>query len=429
MRRGFAILDFETTGLAPKRGDRVVEVATVCTDPELEISGSLETLLNPQRDVGPTSIHGITARDVYDAPTFHEVAPALLELLDGRVIVGHNISFDLRFLTAELLRAGYEAPEFVAIDTLSVARSLLRDAPPPTFQLHDICSYFGFGIPDIFASVGMEERPEHSALGDVMVTTRLMSEFVRMSLDSTYWQKHMDLAERVKWPEHVMSSPGVWKRRGDPCASSPPGMQSRSTSARSRASKSSRRPDISSTKYTQLLEESLADRVLDSDEVDELADLAQSLGLDEMTLGSLHRGHFDSVVQAAWDDGVLTEEEKADILHLADLLSIDSESLSRAIAGNSPTPDDDFADTISSLPTGSIIVLTGEMSVGKSVIAAEATALGFTVGDGVTKKTALVIAADPYSQSGKAKKAHQYGIPVLGEQDGLSLLRQSANQP
>src|SRR6218665_3448663 len=150
MRRGYAVLDFETTGLAPARGDRVLEVGAIYMDPNFNIDGGIETLVNPQRDVGPTRVHGITARDVLDAPTFDRVAPGLLDMLDGRVIVGHNISFDLRFLVAELEREGYIVPDFVAIDTLQVARTLLKSSPPPSYKLHDLAGHLGYDIAELF---------------------------------------------------------------------------------------------------------------------------------------------------------------------------------------------------------------------------------------------------------------------------------------
>ena len=84
MKSGFAIIDFETTGFAPTQGHRILEVAAVSMGRDLNVDGAIETLINPKRDVGPTRVHGVTARDVFDAPTFDEVAPALLEKLEGR---------------------------------------------------------------------------------------------------------------------------------------------------------------------------------------------------------------------------------------------------------------------------------------------------------------------------------------------------------
>lgn len=75
------------------------------------------------------------------------------------------------------------------------------------------------------------------------------------------------------------------------------------------------------------------------------------------------------------------------------------------------------------LSPGDRIVLTGDMTVPRSAVEAELASRGFIVTGSVSKKTALVIAADPYTQSGKAKKARDYGIPVLGEREGLALVR------
>ena len=80
---GFAVIDFETTGLFPGGHDRVVEVAVVHADPHGTITGRWETLVNPGRDLGPQSIHQIRAADVLDAPTFDQIADQLVEMLRG----------------------------------------------------------------------------------------------------------------------------------------------------------------------------------------------------------------------------------------------------------------------------------------------------------------------------------------------------------
>src|SRR3990170_8268659 len=69
----FAVVDVETTGLYPGGHDRILEISIVRTRWTGEVLDEYVTLVNPQRDVGPTSIHGITARDVVSAPPFEEV--------------------------------------------------------------------------------------------------------------------------------------------------------------------------------------------------------------------------------------------------------------------------------------------------------------------------------------------------------------------
>jgi DNA polymerase-3 subunit epsilon len=100
-----AVLDFETTGLSPGL-DRVVEVSVVRVDPGSEPRLVLDTLVNPDRWVAATEVHGITDRDVADAPRFEDVAGDLLRALSGCVVAAHNVYFDLRFLRFELDRLG-----------------------------------------------------------------------------------------------------------------------------------------------------------------------------------------------------------------------------------------------------------------------------------------------------------------------------------
>ncbi|GII59244.1 hypothetical protein Pth03_76330 [Planotetraspora thailandica] len=69
---GYAVIDVETTGLRPFWHDRVVEVGIVHLDP----AGEWTTLVDPERDLGPQHIYGITAADIRHAPTFGEIAGA-----------------------------------------------------------------------------------------------------------------------------------------------------------------------------------------------------------------------------------------------------------------------------------------------------------------------------------------------------------------
>ncbi|MFZ2511980.1 MAG: exonuclease domain-containing protein [Gordonia sp. (in: high G+C Gram-positive bacteria)] len=431
MSRGFAVLDFETTGFAPGYGHRIVEVGAVFLTPDLQIEGSLETLVNPKRDVGPTSVHGVTARDVFDAPTFDQVIPTLLDLLDGRVIVGHNVAFDLRFLAAELERAGFVLPEVVVVDTLTVARRLLA-SQASSFKLHELTAHLGISIDDVFARAHEERRPAHSAYGDALVTSYLFGQLVTMSAGSPLWAQHLELAQRVAWPPHPGAVTVPLKRRGDVCCVHHPAPTAAGRLAASRSvdevlsALGAPIPGPAATaEYAALLNDALDDRVLDAAEVDALIETARRLGLDSMTLGSLHRGHFEGVVRDVWADGVLTDDEAADVIQVGRLLGIDDDSLLRALTPQAVPSD---ASTITAVPIppltpGAIIVLTGEMTLDRSHLEAEIVARGYLVGKNITKKSSLVIAADPYSQSRKTQKAREYGISVLGEEDGLALLR------
>ena len=78
---------------------------------------------------------------------------------------------------------------------------------------------------------------------------------------------------------------------------------------------------------------------------------------------------------------------------------------------------------VTRLAPGDLVVLTGEMSEPRERIEALLIALGVIVKAGITKKTSLLVAADPDSLSGKSQKARQYGIPIVGEAELRALLR------
>lgn len=103
---GCTVIDLEITGLSPARHHRVVELAVVQVSPTGEIEDEWSTLVNPGRDIANSHVHGITATDVVSALRFADVVPQLVADLPGRMLVAHNAPFDLRFLEAEMGRAG-----------------------------------------------------------------------------------------------------------------------------------------------------------------------------------------------------------------------------------------------------------------------------------------------------------------------------------
>lgn len=71
---GYAVIDFETTGILPSYHHRVIEIGVARVEDDGTVSGRWETLVNPQRDPGRQDIHGIRAADILDAPLFSGVA-------------------------------------------------------------------------------------------------------------------------------------------------------------------------------------------------------------------------------------------------------------------------------------------------------------------------------------------------------------------
>lgn len=120
----YTVLDVETTGLDPRQ-EKIIEFAGYRVE-KGEIVDSFSTFLNPQRRLDPyiTMFTGIRDEDLAGAPLFENIASKLMEFLSESVIVGHNIQFDVKFLEAEFLNAGYEKFNPVTFCTLRAARRL-----------------------------------------------------------------------------------------------------------------------------------------------------------------------------------------------------------------------------------------------------------------------------------------------------------------
>jgi DNA polymerase III subunit epsilon len=158
----FCVIDLETTGTSPTEC-AITEIAAarfeggVCT-------GTFTTLVNPGVPIPPqiTYITGITEDMVGPAPRIDSILPALLEFVRDDIIVGHNVRFDLGFLNAALEQRGYDRFSNRSVDTLRLARRLLRDDSPDcklgTLALH----------------LGLKHQPTHRAMHDVMATADLL---------------------------------------------------------------------------------------------------------------------------------------------------------------------------------------------------------------------------------------------------------------
>lgn len=120
---GFAIFDFETTGLSPFTGDRALQVAVVRLDPLGEFEDEWVSLVNPGRPVAATEVHGLTEDDVREAPAFSAVWVNLESRFSNRIVVAHNASFDLKFLAMELrlINRWESVQPFFVFDTLRLA--------------------------------------------------------------------------------------------------------------------------------------------------------------------------------------------------------------------------------------------------------------------------------------------------------------------
>ena len=104
MLPAFTVFDVETTGLDPRRGHRVIEIAGVrIEDGKILSETPFVELVNPERAIPweAKQIHKIRDEDVASAPTIDQVLPRFLTFADHSVLVAHNAEFDMGFLQME----------------------------------------------------------------------------------------------------------------------------------------------------------------------------------------------------------------------------------------------------------------------------------------------------------------------------------------
>lgn len=122
---GYAVIDFETTGLDPTKGAEIIEIGVVLLSATLAFEGHWTTLVRPKSGSGKATkhIHRIKDVDLALAPAWEDVMDDFLHVLHGRVLVAHNIDFERRFIDA-YVPAGTTNEDYGVMDTMPIAEAL-----------------------------------------------------------------------------------------------------------------------------------------------------------------------------------------------------------------------------------------------------------------------------------------------------------------
>lgn len=160
-----AVVDVETTGLNPRAGDRVCEIAVLRVDPG-EAPRLWVSLVNPGRPIGAgaQAVNGIADDDVADAPPFGTLIAEINAGLDGTVLVAHNVPFDVGFLRAEYRRAEARFPTMQALDTLALARNCF--------------DFWRNSLSEVARELDVSAPGLHRAEGDVWATYRVLQRMI-----------------------------------------------------------------------------------------------------------------------------------------------------------------------------------------------------------------------------------------------------------
>lgn len=204
----FCVIDLETTG-GDRNTDLITEVGALKVRGGVCL-GTFQTLVNPGRAIPAmiTVLTGITDAMVIPAPRIEGVLVSLLEFCGDAVIVGHNVRFDVGFLNAALIRSKRPKLSNATVDTVALARRLVRDEVPDC-KLATLASRFR-----------LNHQPSHRALDDALATADLLhllleraAAFGVMGLDDLHLLPkiggHPQVA-KLKLTNHLPRCPGVY---------------------------------------------------------------------------------------------------------------------------------------------------------------------------------------------------------------------------
>jgi DNA polymerase III epsilon subunit-like protein len=317
----YIVVDVETTGFAADGADRIVEVAVLRCRPNAGIVDRFVTLVDPQRSMGATRVHGIDAATNRGAPTFRAIAPALRRRLENGVIVAHNSRFDLAFLNAELGRAGLAPPDAPTLCTMGLTARLGIDTRGRS--LSACCQYFA-----------ISRGRAHGAEDDARATANLLLYLLRQA-NAQGMDTLTDLGCAPAPQPRSQASVSV----GPACTGPPrPGrVSARLATAAGHLGDQSPIRDVDLAAYLDLLDRVLLDRVLTTSEVDALRAMARRCDLTDEDIAHAHREYLARLIEVAWEDSVLTADERGDIEWTGCLLGLGTAEIEQAVDGGRTT--------------------------------------------------------------------------------------------
>ncbi len=404
-----AFLDLETTGFSPKRGDKILEVAIVTTDLEGNVLDKYETLINPRREITGVEIHQITAEMVKHAPIITDVLDDLLYHLQGKIIVGHNVSFDLRFLNFELSRQTKMQVESQSICTLSMSRKVLPELP--IRRLDAFCDFFDITL-----------NGAHSAIADCEATLQLYFELKQLSLElgiDEFDPRSFSpfLVDRQLLPKGISVIRSQANELGH--------LERTRLADFIHRLPSNPADHVPVQLYLNLLDDVLADRVINEAEARQIMDLITEFGISKEQVLAIHSDYLKKLVRVYLLDGILSDSELSDLAIVTQLLNVSSEELQLLILEEQENYEANSATISADELVGVLeksICFTGQLSariqgvlVDRSKAQQFAIERGMVIKSGISAKLDYLVTADPNSLSGKSLKAREIGVKVIAE--------------
>lgn len=403
MENLFTLIDLETTGLFPSKYDKITEISLKKVNKKGDLIDKYTTLVNPERDLGPTSLHKISNLDINNAPKFDEIYNYILWFINETCLIGHNISFDVKFLNHQLSQ---QSSEVVILEENTLCTLKFASAKRIPRKLEGIQQLLRGNVDSL-----------HSADNDTEVIREM---FNHLSLGK--WIDKQDF----KLLNLSVSNPDekIEVNRGEGIKSLN-GFSEKLIFESSKQSKDFE--DYELNKYAELVERAVEDKVVNSNEINELQEFINDNVITSEDANFVNKELFKNYCAIAYSDFVITEDEKAELKVLAKLLSIKEddydETLSTVINKEiKPKETKENFDGMSVCFSGDINVSINNKNYTRKEIEQLAINSGLELKSGVSKKLDLLVVADTQTQSGKARKARDYGIRIISGSDFLNKL-------
>lgn len=155
------IIDLETTGMNPRAGASVTEVAAWRVQGD-RVLDRFVRLVDPGHPIPPVVVEltGIDDAMVAGQPSWAQTVPELAAFVGDDPWVAHNLTFDARFIDVELASQGAKPFPGRRVCTLRLARRLLKGGR--------------HGLGALVERLGVEGAPSHRAEADVAATHQVL---------------------------------------------------------------------------------------------------------------------------------------------------------------------------------------------------------------------------------------------------------------
>ncbi|MDK2945510.1 3'-5' exonuclease [Geotoga petraea] len=164
----FVAFDFETTGLSPYKGDRIIEIAAVpIYENKIKYDYIFQSLVNPEIKIPAqvSSYHKLNNSDIDTAPLLTDIMPKFKNYISNSVLISHNVEMDLNFLDIAAKESGIYSVDNYYLDTLEISRFFIKNGP--------------YNLESLSKKLKLGKFIPHRARDDAIITAKLFLKLVK----------------------------------------------------------------------------------------------------------------------------------------------------------------------------------------------------------------------------------------------------------